>query len=73
MEKTILSFSSYPGAIYSGDDFYQTSNKLTIVQTKITPINIFLFKQALDINNYVPDFMRIMTANLIAKTPVFII
>ena len=70
MKQAKVSFSSYPGALYSGDDFYINSNKLCICQSKITPINFLIYKQALDDKDYVPDFMRIMTANYKANSTV---
>jgi succinate dehydrogenase/fumarate reductase cytochrome b subunit len=63
MRKSKLTFTSYPGALYSGDEFYITNNKLCIFQSKLTPINFLIYKQALDEKEYIPDFMRIMAAN----------
>ena len=70
MKSNKLSFSSYPGALYSGDDFYLTNKQLCITQTKLTPFNFPLYKQALDEKDYIPDFIRIMTANYLADNAV---
>ena len=70
LTKSKLVFSSYPASIYSGDDLYVTSNKLVITQSTILPINVLIYKNAIDVKTYVPDFMRIMVTNHIATTAV---
>ena len=70
MNFTKVYFTSYPGALYSGDDFYLNSNDLCICHSKITPLNYLIYKQALDVKDYIPDFMRIMTATYKANSTV---
>lgn len=69
-EKFTISFSSYPGCISSTDDFYLTGNNLAIMETTLEVINRKLWNNILPLNNYIPDFLRVMTSNLLAKSGV---
>ncbi len=71
LERVKLVFSSYPASIYSGDDFYVTSNNIVITQSTITPINPYIYQDVIDVKQYIPDFFRIMISNYIAKSGVF--
>lgn len=67
MNSVKITFSSYPGVLFSGDDFYVTSNNLAIAQTTLTSINKYIYKDLIDMNFYVPEFIRIMTTNYISQ------
>jgi hypothetical protein len=70
MGKKSINFSSYPGVLFSGDDFYLIDNKLTILQTTLSAMNKFTYKNIINEDNYVPEFMRIMTTNFMSNTAV---
>jgi hypothetical protein len=63
-----LNFSSYPGVLFSGDDFYELGSKVAILQTTLTVLNQYLYKDMLDVDSYIPEFMRIMKTCLTSKT-----
>jgi len=62
-----ISFSSYPGAVTSTDDFYLTDANLLITETTITIMNAAAYVNVLD-KPHVPDFMRIAIATRLSKT-----
>lgn len=64
MKPRVLNYSSYPGVLFSGDDFYLIDNKISILQTTLSAINKFIYKDLIDLDNYIPEFMRIMITNL---------
>lgn len=63
-----ISFSSYPGVLFSGDDFYVLDNKVALVQTTLNVINQAKYKNLIDFDNYIPEFMRIMTTNYLSTS-----
>lgn len=57
----IMSFSSYPGYMFSGDDFYLLSNNMVVQETTIGNHNISL-------NKYIkPDTVYIWMRNMVAN------
>jgi hypothetical protein len=68
MKPRTINYSSYPGVLFSGDDFYEIDSKLVILQTTLSTLNKFLYKNVIDINKYIPEFMRIMITNFISET-----
>jgi hypothetical protein len=68
MKPKSINFSSYPGVLFSGDDFYLIDNKVTILQTTLSALNKFVYKGILNLDNYIPEFMRIMITNLISNS-----
>lgn len=58
-----ISFSSYPGCVSSTDDYYLMDNGLAITETTLNLPK----EQQYSKNARVPDFMRIMAANRLAK------
>ena len=72
-KKSEIIFSSYPGAISSTDDFYITHNNLLITETTLQVIDINLYhKHIKPVEEYIPNFMRVMAASRSAKTAVII-
>jgi len=72
MARTI-GMSSYPGAISSMDDFYQLSSGLVVVDTTLEILDPFIWDFVIDRQvsgvMTIPNFMHIMIANKMAKTP----
>ena len=68
MEPINIKFSSYPGILFSGDEFYTINDNLAVTQTSLSIINLYNLKNAIDINSYIPEFMRIMLINFISKS-----
>jgi len=62
-----ISFSSYPGSIFSGDDFYISSAGLAIMETTIGNSNASLWKSVKPVGQ-VLEWMRNIVANRLAKT-----
>ena len=62
-----ISFSSYPGHLYSGDDFYTMSSGLVSMETTIGNGNATLFQKYLTPNS-VLEWQRNMIANRLATT-----
>jgi len=60
-------FPSYPGVIFSGDDYYLTKNGLLITETSLSILNRREYRDVAGVNTKYPDFMRVMGATLIAK------
>jgi hypothetical protein len=63
MKPKKINYSSYPGVLFSGDDFYQIDSKIVILQTTLSVINKFIYRNTIDIENYIPEFMRLMIIN----------
>ena len=66
MKPKTINFSSYPGILFSGDDFYLLNSKVGILQTTLSVINKFVYKDLIEIKNYIPEFMRIQIVNFIS-------
>lgn len=66
-KKREIVFSSYPGVMYSGDDFYIIDKKTVLLQTTLNVLNTHIYRNSIDINTYVPEFIRIMTTNLLSN------
>ena len=61
-------FSSYPGCLSSTDDFYLTNHNLLIMETTIEVVDLSLYKNELDENDYIPSFMRVLQPTFFAKS-----
>jgi len=59
-----VSMSSYPGVIHSIDDWYMTSNRLTVQETTNLLYNNSLYQYV--VPQSVSEFLRVMTANYLA-------
>ncbi len=68
MKPRKLNYSSYPGVLFSGDDFYELESKVVLLQTTLSALNRFIYKGILDVDKYIPEFIRIMTTNLISES-----
>jgi hypothetical protein len=68
MKPRKINFSSYPGVLFSGDDFYEMDSKIAVLQTTLSVVNKFIYKNMIDPNNYIPEFMRLMITNYISDT-----
>lgn len=68
MKAIKMKYSSYPGVIFSGDEFYTINHRIAITQTSLSIINYFQFKNAINTNTYIPEFMRIMMINYMSDT-----
>lgn len=68
MHSIKVSFSSYPGVIFSGDDFYLIDSKIGVAQTTLSSVNKFIYKNLIQLDDYVPEFVRIMTTNFMSNT-----
>jgi len=62
-----VSFSSYPGNLYSGDDFYITSSNLVVMETTNEVMNRTLYKLYATTET-VPYWIRITVANRMASS-----
>ena len=51
MEPINIKFSSYPGILFSGDEFYTINDNLAVTQTSLSIINLYNLKNAIDINS----------------------
>lgn len=63
-----MSFSSYPGELFSDDDFYLLSSRMVILQTTNKIFNGELFDKVLENNHVVLSWQRVRAANLIAES-----
>jgi len=63
-----ITLSSYPGVLFSGDDFYLLDSKVGILQTTLNVINKFSYKDLIDMKNYIPEFMRLQICNFTSKS-----
>jgi len=62
--------SSYPGCVGSTDDFYMLSSGLAVMDTSLEILNPLVYNRVADFpsNPHLPDFMRVMIANRLART-----
>ncbi|XP_039628230.1 putative phospholipase B-like 2 [Polypterus senegalus] len=63
----VQAFSSYPGSIFSGDDFYILSTKMVAMETTIGNSNASLWRFVTP-ENTVMEWMRNIIANRLAKS-----
>lgn len=63
-----MSFSSYPGEIFSDDDFYLLSSQMVLLQTTNKIFNGNLFDKVLETNQVVLSWQRVRAANLLAES-----
>jgi hypothetical protein len=61
-----VSFSSYPGCIFSADDFYLISSGLFVMETTFGVFNTSLY-ESIDIENFVFEFIRNLVANRLSR------
>lgn len=63
-----MGFSSYPGVAGSTDDYYLLDSGLVVTETTISMLTDEPYDKLESNDEMVPDFMRIMLANRLAKT-----
>lgn len=63
-----MSFSSYPGVSGSTDDYYIIDSGLVVTETTISMLSDSAFDALNDSAPAVPDYMRIMLSNRLART-----
>jgi len=63
-----MGFSSYPGVAGSTDDYYLLDSGLVITETTISMLTDEPYDKLQDNLTQVPDFMRIMVANRLARS-----
>jgi len=63
MKPKKINYSSYPGVLFSGDDFYQIDSNIVILQTTLSVINKYIYRNSIKIEDYIPEFMRLMIIN----------
>ncbi len=63
-----MKYSSYPGILFSGDEYYTIENNLAITQTSLSTIFPERLINGLNKKEYIPEFMRIMTINFLSRT-----
>lgn len=61
-----LSFSSYPGEVFSDDDFFMMSSGLAVMQTTNKIFNDGLFDSLT--HKSVPSWLRVRSANFLADS-----
>jgi len=63
-----MGFSSYPGVAGSTDDYYLLDSGLVITETTLSMLSDEPYDKLENNNEKVPDFMRIMLANRLARS-----
>jgi len=63
-----MTFSSYPGVMGSTDDYYIMDSGVVVTETTISMLTDEPYDKLQDNGTQVPDFMRIMMSNRLAKT-----
>jgi len=62
-----MGFSSYPGVAGSTDDYYVMDTGLAVTETTVSMLSDEAFDKLDDNGTYIPDYMRIMLSNRLAK------
>jgi len=62
-----MGFSSYPGVAGSTDDYYVMDSGLAVTETTVSMLSDEAFDKLDDNGTYIPDYMRIMLSNRLAK------
>ncbi|CAK9118078.1 unnamed protein product [Durusdinium trenchii] len=67
---TRMSFSSYPGAVTSTDDFYMLNSGLVAMETSLVVLDANVWDKVLDFPRFrsIPNFMHLMAVNRLAKS-----
>jgi len=63
-----MGFSSYPGVVGSTDDYYVMDSGLVVTETTVSMLSDEAYDKLDDSGSSLPDFMRIMLANRLAKS-----
>merc|ERR1719488_139714 len=63
-----MGFSSYPGVAGSTDDYYVIDSGVAVTETTVSMLSDEAFDKLDDNGTYIPDYMRIMLSNRLAKT-----
>merc|ERR1719321_1503041 len=63
-----MGLASYPGVIGSTDDYYLMDTGLVVTETTVSMMSDEAFDHLDDNGTFVPDYMRIMISNRLAKT-----
>jgi hypothetical protein len=63
----VMGFSSYPGVAGSTDDYYVMDTGVAVTETTVSMLSDEAFDKLDDNGTYIPDYMRIMLANRLAK------
>lgn len=62
-----MTFSSYPGCLSSTDDWYTINGQLVVTETTLEVMQEGLYRNIVEAKHYVPDFMRVLGANRMAR------
>jgi len=67
-----LAFSSYPGLVSSSDDFYITDSGLSVFDTSLEMLDMYIWDKVTDFpyKPHIPNFVHIMITNRLAKNAV---
>ncbi len=61
-----VTFSSYPGCLSSTDDWYIVNGEFVVTETTLEVMQESVYRDILEVKQYVPDFMRVLQANRMA-------
>lgn len=61
--KINISFSSYPGVLFSADDYYVINSRLSIHQTTLNTLNDNIYVDVINYDKFIFAFIKIMTVN----------
>jgi hypothetical protein len=68
MKPKRMNYGSYPGVLFSGDDFYLLDSKVGVLQTTLSVINKFSYKNLINLDDYIPEFMRLQIVNFTSES-----